>query len=155
MLEALWWSLFTIFGIWGQALVPGVDFFAAGLAISLRWQRSWVTLLLVVIWVAIQEGAGGLSFGYGVLWYSVLAALLTTGRWFLDPASLQFQGILGAALGLAHFFLLYLMAVLEIRAFPIGRVALEGLFQAVSYPLVWYLAAGLFPERMKHDEERT
>lgn len=155
MLAALWWSLFTICGIWGQALVPGVDFFAAGLALSLRWQRSWATLLLAVVWVAVQEGAGGLSFGYGVLWYSVLAALLTTGRWFLDPASLQFQVILGAALGLAHFFLLYFMAVLEVRAFPVGRVALEGLLQAVSYPVVWYLAESLFPERMKHDEERA
>ena len=154
MLEALWWSLFTIFGIWGQALVPGVDFFAPGLALSLRWQRSWLTQLLAVNWVAIQEGSGGLAFGYGVLWYSVLFTLLNTGRWFLDPASLQFQVIVGAALGLAHFLLLYLMAVLEMRAFPVGRVALEGLLQALSYPVMWYLAENLFPERLKHDEER-
>jgi hypothetical protein len=155
MLAALWWTLFTIFGIWGQSLVPGVDFFAAGLALSLRWQRSWASLLLAVIWVAIQEGSGGLAFGYGVLWYAVLFALLNTGRWFLDPASFQFQAILGLALGLAHFLLLYLMAVLEVRAFPVGRVALEGLLQTLSYPLVWYLAANLFPERLKCDEERA
>lgn len=155
MLAALWWTLFTICGIWGQSLVPGVDFFAAGLALSLRWQRNWVSLLLAVIWVAIQEGSGGLAFGYGVLWYAVLFALLNTGRWFLDPASFQFQAILGLALGLAHFLLLYLMAVLEMRAFPVGRVALEGLLQTLSYPLVWYLAANLFPERLKRDEERA
>lgn len=155
MLAALWWSLFTICGIWGQALVPGVDFFAPGLALSLRWQKPWITLLLALVWVAVQEGAGGLAFGYGVLWYAVLFTLLNTGRWFLDPASFQFQAILGLALGLAHFLLLYLMAVLEMRAFPVGRVALEGLLQTLSYPLVWYLAANLFPERLKIDEDRA
>jgi len=155
MLAAIWWLLFTICGIWGQTLVPGVDFFAPGLALSLRWQRPWATLLLTLIWVAIQEGTGGLAFGYGLLWYGVLFTLLTTGRFFLDPGSFQFQAILGGALGVAHFFLLYLMAVLEMRAFPVSRVALECLLQALCYPVVWYVADTLFPEGLKTDEERV
>ncbi|OIO00965.1 MAG: hypothetical protein AUJ49_08575 [Desulfovibrionaceae bacterium CG1_02_65_16] len=153
MLAALWWFVFTVCGIWGQTLVPGVDFFAPGMAISLRWQRPAVTIVLVTIWMAIQEGAGGLAFGYGILWYATLFILLTVGRWLLDPGSLQFQALLGVALGLAHFFLLYLMAVLEMRAFPIRRVLLECLLQILIYPVLWYAAENLFPERLKRHEE--
>lgn len=153
MLAALWWLIFTVCGIWGQTLVPGVDFFAPGMAISLRWQRPGVTIALVLIWMAIQEGAGGLAFGYGILWYALLFLLLTLGRWLLDPGSLQFQMLLGLALGLAHFLLLYLMAVLEMRAFPVQRVLFECLWQTLIYPVLWYTAENLFPERLKRHEE--
>jgi len=153
VLAALWWIVFTVCGIWGQMLVPGVDFFAPGMTISLRWQRPLVTIVLTLIWMAIQEGAGGLAFGYGILWYATLFLLLTVGRWLLDPGSLQFQALLGVALGLAHFFLLYLMAVLEMRAFPVKRVLLECLLQILIYPALWYAAENLFPERLKRHEE--
>jgi len=153
MLAALWWFLFTVCGIWGQTLLPGVDFFAPGVAISLRWQKPGATIILVLIWTAIQEGAGGLAFGYGILWYFTLFTLLTLGRWLLDPGSLQFQALLGLALGLAHFLLLYLMAVLEMRAFPLSRVLVECALQTITYPVLWYAAENLFPERLKRHEE--
>jgi hypothetical protein len=153
MLGALWWLVFTFLGIWGQTLVPGVDFFAPGMAVSLRWQKPWGTVALALVWTAIQEGAGGLAFGYAILWYVTLFVLLTLGRWLLDPGSFQFQALLGLALGLAHFLLLYLMAVLEMRAFPLRRVLLECLLQALIYPVLWYLASNLFPERLKRHEE--
>jgi len=153
MLAALWWILFTICGIWGQMLVPGVDFFAPGMAVSLRWQKPIVTIILTVVWVAIQEGAGGLAFGYGILWYFTLFSLLTLGRWLLDPGSFQFQALLGLALGMAHFLLLYLMAVLEHRAFPFTRVLYECLLQIIIYPILWYVTDNLFPERLKRHEE--
>jgi len=153
MLAALWWITFTACGIWGQVLVPGVDFFAPGMAISLRWQRPSVTVVLALAWMAIQEGAGGLAFGYGILWYFTLFALLTLGRWLLDPSSFQFQALLGVALGVAHFLLLYLMALLEVRAFPLKRVLAECLLQIITYPVLWYLADHLFPDRLKRHEE--
>ena len=155
MLASLWWMVFTILGIWGQSMLPGVDFFAPGLAVSLRWQKPGATILLTVIWIAIQEGAGGLAFGYAILWYTILFALLTVGRWLLDPDSMQFQALLGLALGLAHLLLLYLMAVLEMRAFPLGRVLGECLLQAVLYPVLWYVAAAMFPDRLKRVHEES
>ena len=153
MLAVLWWALFTICGIWGQSLVPGVDFFAPGMAVSLRWQKPGATVILALIWMAIQEGAGGLAFGYAILWYVTLFVLLTIGRWLLDPGSLQFQALLGLALGLAHFLLLYLMAILEMRAFPVKRVLMECLLQIIIYPVLWYVADNFFPERLKRHEE--
>jgi hypothetical protein len=153
MLAVAWWAAFTVCGIWAQSLVPGVDFFAPGMAVSLRWQKPAATLALALIWTAIQEGAGGLAFGYGILWYFTLFALLTLGRWLLDPGSLQFQALLGLALGIAHFFLLYLMAVLEMRAFPVKRVLLECLLQTCIYPVSWYALEHLFPQRLKRHEE--
>jgi len=154
VLASLWWMAFTILGIWGQSMLPGVDFFAPGMAVSLRWQKPGATIILTLIWVAIQEGAGGLAFGYAILWYAILFALLTLGRWLLDPGSLQFQALLGLALGLAHLLLLYLMAVLEMRAFPLGRVLGECLLQALLYPVLWYVSEAMFPDRLKkvHDE---
>jgi hypothetical protein len=155
MLASLWWTAFTVLGIWGQSMLPGVDFFAPGLAVSLRWQRPGATMLLTVIWIAIQEGAGGLAFGYAILWYTILFALLTVGRWLLDPDSMQFQALLGVALGLAHLLLLYLMAILEMRAFPLGRVLGECLLQALLYPALWYVAAAMFPDRLKRLHEES
>jgi hypothetical protein len=153
MLAVFWWSAFTVLGIWGQSMVPGVDFFAPGMAVSLRWQRPAGTVVLALVWTAIQEGAGGLAFGYAILWYVTLFVLLTLGRWLLDPGSLQFQALLGVALGVAHFLLLYLMAVLEMRAFPLGRVLWECLLQAILYPAIWFAADNLFPQRLRRDEE--
>lgn len=153
MLAAIWWTAFTILGIWGHSLLPGVDFFAPGMAVSLRWQRPAATIALTLAWLAIQEGAGGLAFGYAILWYGILFTLLTVGRWLLDPGSLQFQALLGLALGLAHFLLLYLMAMLEMRAFPLKRVLGECLLQAALYPVLWYLTESLFPERLKKRRE--
>ena len=153
MLATLWWLAFTVLCIWGQSMLPGVDFFAPGMAVSLRWQKAGATIVLTLAWVAIQEGAGGLAFGYAILWYTVLISLLTVGRWLLDPGSLQFQALLGLALGLAHFFLLYLMAVLEMRAFPLLRVLGECLLQAVLYPVLWYAAESMYPERLKKRHE--
>jgi len=155
MLLTFWWLAFTILGIWGQSMLPGVDFFAPGMAVSLRWQKPGATILLTVIWVAIQEGAGGLAFGYAIMWYAILFALLTVGRWLLDPGSLQFQALLGIALGLAHLLLLYLMAVLEMRAFPLGRVLGECLLQALLYPVLWYVAEATFPDRLKRVHEES
>jgi len=155
MLLTFWWLAFTILGIWGQSMLPGVDFFAPGMAVSLRWQKPGATILLTVIWVAIQEGAGGLAFGYAIMWYAILFALLTVGRWLLDPGSLQFQALLGITLGLAHLLLLYLMAVLEMRAFPLGRVLGECLLQALLYPVLWYVAEATFPDRLKRVHEES
>jgi len=155
MLAGFWWLAFTILGIWGQSMLPGVDFFAPGMAISLRWQKPGATIVLTLIWVAIQEGAGGLAFGYGILWYAVLFSLLTVGRWLLDPGSFQFQVLLGVTLGLAHLLLLYLMAILEMRAFPLGRVLGECLLQALLYPTLWYVADAMFPDRLKKIHEES
>ena len=155
MLAVVWWLAFTVVCIWGQSLLPGVDFFAPGMAVSLRWQKPGATLILTLIWVAIQEGAGGLAFGYAILWYAILFALLTVGRWLLDPGSLQFQALLGVALGVAHLLLLYLMAVLEMRAFPLWRVLGECLLQALLYPVLWYFADSMFPDRLKRVHEES
>jgi hypothetical protein len=154
MLAAFWWIAFTVLGIWGQSLLPGVDFFAPGMAVSLRWQKPGATIVLALAWVAIQEGAGGLAFGYAIQWYAILFILLTLGRWLLDPDSMQFQILLGLALGLAHFLLLYLMAVLELRAFPLRRVLGECLLQALLYPVLWYAAESMYPARLKKAHEK-
>ena len=45
------------------------------------------------------------------------------------------------------------VAVLEQRAFPFTRVLYECLLQTIIYPLLWYLADNIFPERLKRHEE--
>ena len=116
------------------------------MVISLRWQKPGVTIALTIIWMAIQEGAGGLAFGYGILWYATLFALLTLGRWLLDPGSLQFQALLGVALGLAHFLLLYLMLVLLLlTGLILYRGIVPWLFRTLCVlvpsvlPLFWFV----------------
>ncbi len=73
MLAGLWWITFTICGIWGQVLVPGVDFFAPGMAVSLRWQKPYVTVILAVVWVAVWAAAwvAGAWGGVGGRWFVI------------------------------------------------------------------------------------
>lgn len=151
MLRLLWWALFTVSALWAQRLVPGVDFLAAGLAVSLQNETRTRSLVLAAIFVLLQEGVGSQPFGSALLWYWTLVLLQSLGGWLFQARSLPFMALLGLALGLTHFLLTFAMATLAVKGVPFDRVVSESLAQAVIFPLEWYLLDRAWPAKLRDD----
>ncbi|WP_243312639.1 hypothetical protein [Fundidesulfovibrio agrisoli] len=137
--RAAFWTVFTLAGMWLQSFLPGVDFLAPGLILSLQEEKLRTTVILGVIWLFIQEGTGSLAFGTVVLWYALLVGLFFFGHWLFEARNFLFMMILGACLGVLHFGLMDVMTQLQDwRAAP-GRVLVESIVQAVVFPVEWGL----------------
>ena len=94
---------------------------------------------------------GNLPFGYGVAWYGLLAMFYIIGRWLFEARSILFMGVLGIGLGVLHPILVYSLSSLGNLDVPVQPTILEGLIQAVSFPIVWLVADQLFPKRLRQD----
>jgi hypothetical protein len=152
VLGLCWWAAFTIVGVWAQHFLPGVDFLAPGLLVSLQEERPLGTAWLAVVWIMLQEGMGTLFFGASLLWYGVLVLGFLLGRTLFDPRSVTLMFLLGLLGGAAHFLVTFLVMGLEDMTFPMRRALIESVLQAGLLPALWFVAHQLFPERMKYDE---
>jgi hypothetical protein len=149
----VFWSVFTLSGIWMQSFMPGIDFLAPGLILSLQEEKIRTAVVLGLLWLLIQEGTGSLAFGTVILWYGVLTALFFFGHWLFEAKNFIFMVILGACLGVLHFVLMNVMAQLQDWRLILGRVFLEGVIQAVVFPVEWGLMYIIFNHlpQSKHD----
>lgn len=135
----LWWTIFTLLGIWLQSLLPGVDILIVGLLVSLQEERFTQTLWLLLVWMLIQEGASGLAFGSGILWYALLFVFYGIGRWLFQVRNIFFIGLLGALLGIWHYCLVSMMAALQDYRVASDRLFVESALQAALFPLLWFV----------------
>lgn len=147
-----WWAGFTLVGVWLQRLVPGVDLLAPGLLLSFQEERPPHTLALAVVWVLLQDGAGTLRFGYGMLVYGVLALFFLWVRWLFNARSFLFVFLSGLLCAGLHMPVVGVLSHLEELEFLWPRLLFEAGLQVVLFPLVWYGAHRLFPNRLKCDE---
>lgn len=152
MLGFIWWTCFALTGVWAQFFFPGLDFLAPGLIISLQEERGPSTLWLVGAFILLQEGMGSLFFGSVLLVYSLMALAFFMGRALFDTRSITLVVLLGAVLGVCHFFISLLILRLEGMLVPVDRLLLESVAQAVITPVLWYLAHSLFPKGLRRDE---
>jgi hypothetical protein len=126
-------------GLWLQSFMPGVDFLAPGLILSMQEEKPRASLIMGVIWLMLQEGTGSLAFGTVVLWYGVLAAIFSLGHWLFEAKNFLFVVILGVCLGVLHFCLMNVMTQLQDWRVPAGRVFLESVVQMAVFPVEWGL----------------
>ncbi len=150
-----WWTVYTIVAVWLQTLLPGVDFLASGLVLSLQERPGPQTAFLAVLWVLLQEGMGTMAFGYGLMWFGVLALAYLGGQWLFEARSFLFMCLLGIMLGIGHPLLAFFLGSLQGVVLPLKELALEGLFQTVLFPVVWYVARTLFPQGMRCDDSNV
>ena len=151
--RVVFWMMFTLFGLWLQSFLPGVDFLAPGLILSLQEERPRTTVLLGVTWLLLQEGTGSLAFGTVVLWYGVLTGLFFFGHWLFEAKNFVFMVILGLCLGVLHFGLMQVMAQLQDWRVAPGRALMEGVLQAVVFPVQWglvYIIHNSLPQDAQH-----
>ncbi len=152
MLSAIWWTAFTLAGIWCQGLLPGIDCLAPGLVISLYDENTPTTITLAAIWIILQEGMGTLAFGYAAIWYSLLVLFFLFTHKLFKPKSLLFICLAGGFLAVLKVILTLSLLSLESKSLPLGKVFLDSLFQAASFPAIWFAAHELYPNRLKKNE---
>ena len=151
-LAFLWWGAYTVLAVWAQRALPGIDFFAPGIILSLQEEESGKrTVILGVVWILIMEGTGSLPFGYGLAWYGLLAAFYFTGRWLFEARSILFMVLIGLLLGALHPVLIYGLASLSNLEVVMPSVWIEGGVQAVAFSIVWAATDYLFPKRLRQD----
>ncbi|MGE4298233.1 MAG: hypothetical protein AB7E47_09420 [Desulfovibrionaceae bacterium] len=141
--NVLWWTVFAVVCVWLQWLVPGVDFLVAGVVLSLQEGRGAQTAWLILLCILVQEGAGALAFGAGLLWYGMAVALFLGGRWLFESRNVFFIFLLGVVLGGGHFLLVQMMATLQEYAVDTASLATASLAQAVLLLPAWLLASTL------------
>jgi len=153
MFGVVWWALFCLVAVWLQFFFPGLDFIVPGVVVSLQEERWWrSSFWLLVAAVLLQDGMGGLGFGYGAAWYGLTLLFFQLGRRFFDPRSVALMVLLGAFLGALHFVLTFSLIRLEGMHFSWHHVVWESVAQAALFPVLWYVIHKLFPERLKEDE---
>ncbi len=151
ILAVLWWAGYTIAAVWAQKVVPGVDFLAPGIVLSMQEEAGCRTVWLAVLWILLQEGMGSLPFGYGIAWYGLLGIFYIVGRWLFEARSILFMCLLGVGLGVLHPLLTYGLASLANLAEPLEMPIVEGVLQAMLFPIVWVMADRLFPKKLRQD----
>ncbi|MCA1985469.1 MAG: hypothetical protein LDL27_03225 [Desulfovibrio sp.] len=144
MRNFMWWLGFIICCLWAQRLVQGVDFLVVGLVISAREGRPLQTAWLFVTFLLLQEGAGTLAFGAGLLWQGGVMLLYVLGRWLFETRNVLFIFLMGCCLGVWRYALIHGMAALqEYTLSPRSMFLWECLLQALLFPLAWSIAHAL------------
>ena len=152
VLAVLWWLVFTLLAVWASRIVPGVDFFGPGLVLCLQEQRG-ETFWLAGLWLLLLEGMGTMSFGYALVWFGAIVLMFHGGRWLFETRSFLFMCLMGAVLGAAHYALSLGMLTLEDMTVPRHRLLMEGLAQALVFPMQWSLMDRWFPDRLRSDDQ--
>lgn len=151
LLALFWWATYTVVGVWAQKVVPGVDFLAPGIVLSMQEEVGHRTLWLCVIWVLLQEGMGNLPFGYGIAWYGLLVVFYVVGRWLFERRSILFMCLLGLGLGMLHVLVTFSLLRLADMVVNLETTITEGVLQAVLFPVVWIIADQVFPKKLRQD----
>ncbi|MFV0421491.1 hypothetical protein [Oleidesulfovibrio sp.] len=139
MRNVIWWFFYSIAAIWAQKFVPGIDFLLPGLIIALQEQRSVQTFWLVIFFSLIQEGCGTMSFGPAVAQYLITIVLFQAGRWLFEAHNISFVLLLSATLGLVHYGIIRIMAMLQDIPLLLQPLIHESIIQALVIPVCWLL----------------
>ncbi len=155
MRSLLFWGLFTVIAVWFQHLVPGTDFLAAGLLVSLQEQGRARSLWLAMLWILLQEGMGSLAFGTIPLLYGVLFLAFHFGRWLFEPKNYLFICLLGIFFGVAQAWLGLTMATLQGVIPDRNAVFTAAAVQVTLLPMEWALLAKLYEKYVKRHAHRV
>ncbi|GFM31985.1 hypothetical protein [Desulfovibrio subterraneus] len=146
----IWWTVYSVCGVWAMYLVPGVDFLLPGLLCSMQEGNKAQTIWLMLLFTLIQEGAGLLAFGPGLLWYAMACLLFYLGRSLFEAENIVFILILSAAMGAGHVVIGITMRHLQDVAILLPRLVSDGCLNAVIIPLVWFVVFRLRERELRN-----
>jgi len=142
----LFWAGFFLAGVWLQRLLPGVDALAPGLLLSLQREPWPVAAAVAVVLIVVQEGAGSLDFGAGLLIYGLLVCGYAAGRSVFDARSAAFSALLGVGHALATALAARLLAGLQQFTFDMADLPVRLAVQAGLFVVVWQVVDRLHPQ---------
>lgn len=145
-----WWTVYAVCGVWAMYLLPGVDFLLPGLLCSMQEGNRPQTVWLVLLFTLIQEGAGLLAFGPGLLWYAFACVLFYLGRSLFEAENIVFILILSAALGAGHVGIGIMMKHLQDVDILLPRLISDAFLNALIIPLVWFVIFRLRERELRH-----
>ncbi len=135
----LFWVAFFLLAVWLQLFFPGTDFFVPGIILCLQRERFTHVLVLIFLALLIQEGAGSLVFGAGVLRYGCLVGGYLVGRGLFEARSPVFILLLAAAFALSQMVILHTMASLQFMNIKGQGLFLESMALFATIVLGWWL----------------
>ncbi|GFM37062.1 hypothetical protein [Desulfovibrio psychrotolerans] len=146
----LWWTAYTVCGVWAMHLLPGVDLLLPGVLCSMQENNRTQTVWLMVLFTFIHEGTGLLAFGPAVLWYVMAFVLFRGGRFLFEAENIVFVFLLSAAMGAWHMGIGFMMHHLQDVLIPPSRLLSSGVLHAVVIPPVWFFVHMLRERELRH-----
>lgn len=146
----VFWVVFFVLAVWLQLFLPGTDFFVPGVILCLQRERFSHALALILPALLIQEGAGALVFGAGLLRYGGLIGMFLVGRGLFEARSPVFILLLAAAFALAQMIILHTMAGLQSMDIQSRRLFLESLTMFATIILGWWLLDAVYRFISRH-----
>ncbi len=137
--NAAFWICFVASAICIQALVPGLDVLVAGLIILLQ-KKDWRGMLILLpLFVLLQEGMGTRPFGASIIWYAATVVIFRLGRWLFETGNFLFIFMLSACLGATYYGVAWIMAPLQNMPFNVEDTLDKSLCQAIFLPFAWWV----------------
>ncbi|WP_051434661.1 hypothetical protein [Desulfonatronum lacustre] len=146
----IFWVVFFVLAVWLQLFFPGTDFFVSGIILCLQRERFRHVLALILPALLIQEGAGALVFGAGLLRYGGLVGMFLIGRGLFEARSPVFILLLAAAFALAQMIILHTMAGLQSMNIQGQRLFLESLTMFATTVLGWWFLDAVYRFISRH-----
>lgn len=150
MREPLWWAGFTVIAVWLEYFFPGICFLAPGLIVCLQEDKTKYAGWLLLVWILIQEGAGGLSFGFSILWFAGIVICYYVGRWLFQAKSILFMCLMGIAAGVLHYVLVLTMVLLQDKVMDMHRLYDQSLWQAGIFAVEWAVLSLVYPKGFRN-----
>jgi len=127
-----------------------MDFFAAGIMLCLQQERPGKVLLLTLVCVLIQEGAGPLAFGASALRYSALIVFFLIGRKLFEARSLTFVLLLAGLFSVVHCLSLKTMAGLQSLVVLDQRVLMDSVLLFFVFLVEWLVLSKIYRMIVPH-----
>jgi len=136
MKAIIWWLLYTIFGIWLQRFIPGLDCFAPALAGCFYLGLTTTTFWLALIWILVQEGIGSLAFGSTLLFYTGITIFFFWSKIIFAKNSPLF--FIGASVFTAGFYFLVMniMTNLQELNVPMHILLQNSILILIFFPIL-------------------
>ena len=139
MFNFAWWFIYIVIAICLQKIVHGVDFLLPGLIVALQERKIKQFLIIVTVFILIQEGTGTMPFGNIFLWYFLVIIFFYSWQWFFEVESFIFILLLSLALSLSHYLIIVILADIQDIYINFRELQDECVYQMFLTPLVWHL----------------
>lgn len=146
----LWWAVYIVIALALQQQFPGLDALTPGFLIALQQRDTRQTICLFLLFTLIQEGAGNLHFGMGMLWYGGQVILFRLSARLFLADNILFVSMMSASLGVYYCALLWLMCALQDVPMNCMTLLHEGLFQTLAIPLIWGITWLFMSKAVQH-----